>query len=74
MLLASLVELQKSSDFNLEAMHVHHGLSPNANSWAEFCAKTCRDYGVPLEVLRVNVDKASGLGIEASARAARYQA
>lgn len=73
-LLASLVELQKSLDFNLEAMHVHHGLSPNADHWAEFCAKTCIGYGVPLEMVRVNVDKASGLGIEASARAARYQA
>src|SRR5271166_6085961 len=32
----------------LSAIHVHHGLSPNADRWAEFCAAQCARRGVPL--------------------------
>lgn len=55
-------------------MHVHHGLSPNADSWAAFCQDLCGQYGVPLAIEHVKVDKKSGLGIEAAARKQRYQA
>lgn len=58
----------------LSAMHVHHGLSAHADAWAQHCQQVCQQYAVPLQVVRVNVDKASGQGIEASARAARYEA
>lgn len=58
----------------LAAIHVHHGLSPNADSWADFCAAYCGRLGVTLRVVRVNVDRQSGLGLEAAARAARYAA
>ena len=56
------------------ALHVHHGLSPNADHWAEFCARVCSARGVPLAVERVNVPRDSGEGLEAAARAARYGA
>jgi tRNA(Ile)-lysidine synthase len=55
------------------AIHVHHGLSPNADAWAEFCRKLCKRLGVPLVVARVKVEK-SGKGLEAAARNARYAA
>ena len=58
----------------LQAIHVHHGLSSNADGWAEFCGAYCRRLGVPLTVRRVAVDAATGLGIEAAARNARYAA
>lgn len=74
MLLHALVQAKKKLDFNLHAMHVHHGLSPNADSWADFCAKTCTTYQVPFELVKVKVEKTAGLGIEAAAREARYQA
>ena len=73
-LLHALVQAKKTLHFNLQAMHVHHGLSPNADDWADFCAKTCADYQVPLDIVQVKVTKAAGLGIEAAAREARYQA
>lgn len=55
------------------AIHVHHGLSPNADRWAEFCRKLCKRWEVPLSVHRVAVKKA-GRGLEAAAREARYAA
>jgi tRNA(Ile)-lysidine synthase len=58
----------------LEAIHVHHGLSPNADAWAQFCADYSARLGVPLTVRRVVVDPSMGLGLEAAAREARYQA
>lgn len=58
----------------LTAIHVHHGLSPNADAWADFCAAYCERLAVPLTIARVAVDRQSGLGLEAAARAARYAA
>jgi tRNA(Ile)-lysidine synthase len=59
--------------FSLSALHVHHGLSPNAGSWTRHCRALCRAWGVPIEVCRVSVAK-TGKGREASARDARYAA
>lgn len=73
-LLQLLTLIKSRLSFNLSAMHIHHGLSPNADSWADFCSATCSTLGVPLEIVRVQVDQDSGLGLEAAARAARYQA
>ena len=53
------------------ALHVHHGLSPNADAWARFCKALCRKLGVPLTVRKVKVAE-SGKGLEAAAREARY--
>jgi tRNA(Ile)-lysidine synthase len=53
-------------------VHVHHGLSPRADEWADFCDRLCDDLAIPLRQVRVAVDRNSSLGIEAAARAARY--
>src|SRR3954466_3926048 len=55
------------------AVHVHHGLSPNADAWAAFCRRLCKRWGVPLSVSQVSVKK-KGKGLEAAAREARYAA
>ena len=55
----------------LSAVHVHHGLSPNADAWAAFCRRLCRRWDVPLSVRKVKVRRA-GRGLEAAAREARY--
>lgn len=57
----------------LSALHVHHGLSPNADAWARFCQAFAAERGVECRVQRVQVELNGGLGLEASARAARYQ-
>lgn len=59
----------------LSAMHVHHGISPNADAWARFCAECCARYDVPLEVKHVNIAPLKDAhGIEASARKLRHAA
>lgn len=56
----------------LQAIHVHHGLSPNASHWQTFCERTCQDLEIPLVVEQVKLNGVSNL--EEQARNARYQA
>jgi tRNA(Ile)-lysidine synthase len=57
----------------VSAIHVHHGLSPNADRWAAFCRRLCKRLDVPLTVVKVRVAR-RGQGLEAAAREARYRA
>ena len=74
-LLHQLVTLRDTqvANFQIRTMHIHHGLSPYADNWAEHCQQVCEQWNVPFEVKRVQLAD-DGLGIEAHARAARYQA
>ena len=72
-LLHLLVSINKTLPFQLSAQHVHHGLSPNANSWANFCTEFCAKLNLPLTISKVKVEQSSGLGLEAAAREARYK-
>lgn len=58
----------------LRAVHIDHGLQAAAKSFREACANHCRQLGVPLKVIRVEVRSEAGLSIEAAAREARYTA
>ncbi|NDP43117.1 MAG: tRNA lysidine(34) synthetase TilS, partial [Aromatoleum sp.] len=73
-LLDALARFAPTHRIALSALHVHHGLSPNADDWAAFCAGECTRRNVPLSVARVRVDRAPGQSLEAAARAARYAA
>lgn len=59
-------------DLNIRAIHIHHGLSPNANHWATFCQDYCQKLAIPLITRQIKVIGKQGL--EANARQARYQA
>lgn len=72
-LLHVLCGLRSELGFALCAVHVHHGLSPHADAWADFCVALCRAWDVPLRVERVYVERNSRHGLEAAARQARYQ-
>jgi tRNA(Ile)-lysidine synthase len=65
--------LKQNPKLRLEAVHVHHGLSPNAGAWASFCRRLCKRLDVPLTIRKVEVAR-KGEGLEAAAREARYQA
>jgi tRNA(Ile)-lysidine synthase len=60
----------------LSAIHVHHGFFPEDDAWADFCETLCRKRSIPLTVARTRIDPevARRKGLEAAARAARYQA
>ena len=73
-LLHALAQLRPQLTFTLAAMHVHHGLSPHADNWLQACEQQCLALNVVCYSERVQLDLASGAGIEATAREARYQA
>jgi tRNA(Ile)-lysidine synthase len=58
----------------LHLFHIHHGLVDTADAWADAAQRFGEQLGVPVEVMRVQVAPAGGLGIEAAARDARYAA
>jgi tRNA(Ile)-lysidine synthase len=72
-LLHLLYQLQKKYHFTLNAMHVHHGLSQNADKWVKFCEKLCEKLYVPLDVEYIQLPQKKSLGIEGEARRFRYE-
>jgi tRNA(Ile)-lysidine synthase len=73
-LLHLLSALAPRLDIELSAIHVNHGLSPQADAWQAFCRRLCASLGIPLEEVRVEVPMAAASGLEAAARKARYGA
>lgn len=55
------------------ALHVNHGLSPQANNWQAAVREFCQGLGIECICEQVAVHSA-GLGVEAAARDARYSA
>ena len=61
------------------ALHVHHGLSPNADAWLAACEAQCarwskRGWPVTLVSAHLSTSPETGESIEAWARQARYRA
>ncbi len=73
-LLHLLQKLSLRFSWRLSALHVHHGISPQADTWAAFCADLCALHNVPLQVEHVNIEPLRSLGIEAAARKLRHAA
>lgn len=71
-LLHLLAQLAAQFHFQLSAVHVHHGLSANADAWAAHCHRLAESLQIPLEVRRVSVERDSADGLEAAARRARH--
>ncbi len=75
-----LAALRPRLGLTLHAIHVDHGLRPEAGADADFVSALCRRWKVPLHVERVVVEGSEGLpgagegGLEAAARRARYAA
>ncbi|MDF9777167.1 tRNA lysidine(34) synthetase TilS [Pseudomonas baetica] len=72
-LLHLLAHLAKTESLPaLSAIHVHHGLQAVADAWPEHCRSVCAALGVPLQIVRVQVQP--GASLERAARNARYHA
>lgn len=72
----SQVLLHLLSGFNLElhAIYIDHGLQPASAQWAEHCRASCRQLGVPFQVIAVDASPRPRESPEAAARRARYDA
>ncbi len=55
----------------LQVVHVHHGLSPHADTWQVHCQTFCEQYQIPYIAHAVALNTTSNL--EAAARELRYQ-
>lgn len=73
-LLYLLHDLAPRFSWRLSALHVHHGISPNADAWADFCAALCARHGIPLTIERVDIAPLRDHGVEAAARKLRHKA
>jgi tRNA(Ile)-lysidine synthase len=60
--------------WQLSALHVHHGISRNADVWAKFCTDLCDRMQIPLRVEHVDITPLRSQGIEAAARKLRLAA
>jgi tRNA(Ile)-lysidine synthase len=65
--------ITRHPQFNIRAIHVNHGISPNATTWANFCQATCDRYRIPLQTTSINLIKSNQQSLEELARRGRYQ-
>jgi tRNA(Ile)-lysidine synthase len=73
-LLHALAASRAARERGLRAVHVDHGLNADSAMWARQCADFAKQIGVPLETRTVDIARTPGLGLEATARRARYGA
>jgi tRNA(Ile)-lysidine synthase len=66
--------LGRAAAGRVEALHVNHGLQPQAAGWAEHCRVQAAAWGLGCRVLTARLDPATPGGLEAAARQARYRA
>ena len=63
----------ESYPIKLNAHHVHHGLSNNADHWLNFCEQQCSDLNITFHYTKVNLEKKSRTSLESVAREKRYE-
>ena len=73
-LLQAVIAYREQFDSPIHAVHVHHGLSDNADDWARHCELQCRLEDVEFHQYRVAVDTGNRKSLEAEARKVRYNA
>ena len=71
-LLHTVAALRRGYALEAIALHIHHGLSPNADSWTAHCKRECESLDLPFFHERVVVAVGGGKSLEAEARRARY--
>ncbi len=57
----------------IKVIHIHHGLSKNADNWVEHCQKICEEFKIPLIVKYLKINKIKKESLENIARQARYE-
>lgn len=73
-LLSLCHHLQIELGAKFHAIHIHHGLSANADDWAKHCRHSCERYQINYVEERLALTINPGESLEALARNARYAA
>lgn len=73
-LLHLLATAQHAELNTIHAIHIDHGLHADSSNWTQHCKKVTADFGIELISIKVQVADIEKLGLEAAARAARYNA
>ncbi|ASI88834.1 tRNA lysidine(34) synthetase TilS [Vibrio mediterranei] len=73
-LLRLAARYSKQHSITCLAVHVHHGLSDNANEWQVQCERWAQEEAVEFTCERLTLSQDSGESLEQLARQARYQA
>ncbi|WP_321323248.1 tRNA lysidine(34) synthetase TilS [Thiomicrorhabdus sp.] len=68
----NLIKLSLST--KLVAIYVDHGLQSDSKIWAKDCEQFCKEFSIDFVGLQIKVDSTARKGVEAVARALRYQA
>ncbi|GAB1044753.1 MAG: tRNA lysidine(34) synthetase TilS [Shewanella algae] len=72
--LARFRQTHPKTPYQVSLVHVHHGLSRNADAWAAHCRQRAEHYGLNFVLRKVQLELGPRVSIEAEARRARYQA
>lgn len=72
-LLHLCVELRKQKPFSLKAIHIHHGLSPQADHWLAHCQQVCEQEQVDFLHFAIDASPSAGDSLENHARQQRYE-
>ena len=56
----------------ITALHVDHGLQTDSMKWYQHCEQQCKVWNIPFQGAHLNVQRDKKIGLEASARNARY--
>ena len=70
----ALLHVATRSGARVLALHVHHGLQPQADDWALHCQSVAREFGAGFACTRLSGAPGPGESVEAWARAGRHRA
>ena len=66
------IKQESEHDFQLSAIHIHHGLSKHADQWQTHCQQVCTQLNIAFQTANVSVEALPRQSLEAQAREARY--
>ena len=72
-LLHAISKVRKRLCVPVSAIHINHGIHPDADTWQRQCEIFCDDHGIELVCRKVALKHNSGKGLEAEARHLRYE-
>lgn len=70
----ALLHVATRSGARVLALHVHHGLQPQADDWAARCERTAHEFGAAFACTRLSGSPGPGDSVEAWARDGRHRA